>query len=81
MTLTALVRRMRVVRVAAAARTTAGAETVNSRRWCSPRPSHLVRELDLVEKTPHALVGADGSPAFGIGRRLSEAVDPELHAF
>src|SRR5439155_1195702 len=36
--LTALVRRMRVVRVAAAARTTAGAETVNSRRWCSPRP-------------------------------------------
>src|SRR5438105_9501500 len=43
--------------------------------------THLVCELDLVEKPPHALVGADRSPAHGIGRRLSEAVDPELHAY
>ncbi len=38
MTLTALVSRMRFVRAAAAARTTAGAETANSGRWCSPTP-------------------------------------------
>jgi hypothetical protein len=38
-TLTALVRRMRRVRVAAAASTTAGAETVKSGRWCSPTPN------------------------------------------
>ena len=37
-TLTALVRRMSVVRSAAAARTTAGAETAKSGRWCSPTP-------------------------------------------
>jgi hypothetical protein len=37
-TLTALVRRMRSVRAAAAASTTAGAETANSGRWCSPTP-------------------------------------------
>jgi hypothetical protein len=38
MTFTALERRMRFVRAAAAARTTAGAETMNSSRWCSPTP-------------------------------------------
>ena len=37
-TLTALVRRMRRVRVAAAASTTAGDETAKSGRWCSPTP-------------------------------------------
>ncbi len=37
-TLTALVRRILEVRAAAAASTTAGAETVNSGRWCSPTP-------------------------------------------
>ena len=36
--MTALVSRIRDVRAAAAARTTAGAETVNSGRWCSPTP-------------------------------------------
>ena len=38
MTLTALVRRIRSVRAAAAASTTAGAETAKSGRWCSPTP-------------------------------------------
>ena len=37
-TVTALVRRMRCVRAAAAASTTAGAETTKSGRWCSPTP-------------------------------------------
>ena len=37
-TLTALVRRMRDVRSAPAARTTAGADTAKSGRWCSPTP-------------------------------------------
>ena len=37
-TLTALVRRIRDVRSAAAASTTAGAETAKSGRWCSPTP-------------------------------------------
>ncbi len=37
-TLTALVSRMRLVRAAAAASTTAGAETAKSGRWCSPTP-------------------------------------------
>ncbi len=35
---TALVRRIDRVRAAAAPRTTAGAETVKSGRWCSPTP-------------------------------------------
>ena len=35
---TALVRRMSFVRSAAAASTTAGAETAKSGRWCSPTP-------------------------------------------
>ena len=35
---TALVRRIRSVRAAAAASTTAGAETAKSGRWCSPTP-------------------------------------------
>ena len=35
-TVTALLRRMRSVRAAAAARTTAGAEDAKSGRWCSP---------------------------------------------
>ncbi len=38
-TLTALVSRMRAVRSAAAASTTAGAETAKSGRWCSPTPN------------------------------------------
>src|SRR5207249_1117526 len=38
-TVTALVRRMRRVRAAAAARITVGAESRNSRRWCSPIPN------------------------------------------
>src|SRR5882672_12780509 len=38
-TVTALVRRMRCVRAAAAPRITAGAESRNSRRWCSPIPN------------------------------------------
>src|SRR6266481_3087271 len=38
-TVTALVRRMRRVRAAAAARITVGAESRNSRRWCSPMPN------------------------------------------
>ena len=38
-TVTALVRRMRCVRRAAAARMTAGAESRYSRRWCSPMPN------------------------------------------
>src|SRR6266446_2874314 len=37
-TVTALVRRTRRVRAAAAARITVGAESRNSRRWCSPMP-------------------------------------------
>src|SRR4029077_14858483 len=37
-TVTALVRRIRWVRAAAAARITVGAESRNSRRWCSPMP-------------------------------------------
>src|SRR5206468_157280 len=37
-TVTALVRRIRRVRAAAAARITVGAESRNSRRWCSPMP-------------------------------------------
>src|SRR6266567_2136008 len=37
-TVTALVRRMRRVRAAAAERITVGAESRNSRRWCSPMP-------------------------------------------
>jgi len=37
-TVTALVRRIRRVRAAAAASTTAGEETVYSGRWCSPTP-------------------------------------------
>ena len=38
-TVTALVRRIRSVRSAAAASTTAGAETAKSGRWCSPTPN------------------------------------------
>src|ERR1700741_77739 len=38
-TVTALVRRMRRVRAAAAARIIVGAESRNSRRWCSPIPN------------------------------------------
>src|SRR4051794_40677539 len=38
-TVTALVRRIRRVRAAAAARITVGAESRNSRRWCSPMPN------------------------------------------
>src|SRR6266513_712530 len=38
-TATALVKRMRLVRAAAAARITAGAESRNSLRWCSPMPN------------------------------------------
>src|SRR5438309_3614112 len=38
-TATALVKRMRFVRAAAAARITAGAESRNSLRWCSPIPN------------------------------------------
>ena len=38
-TLTALERRIRFVRSAAAASTTAGAETAKSGRWCSPTPN------------------------------------------
>src|SRR6195256_248122 len=38
-TATALVSRMRLVRAAAAARITAGAESRNSLRWCSPMPN------------------------------------------
>ncbi len=37
-TLTALVSRIALVRSAAAASTTAGAETAKSGRWCSPTP-------------------------------------------
>ena len=37
-TVTALVRRIRFVRIAAAASTTAGADTAKSGRWCSPTP-------------------------------------------
>ena len=37
-TVTALVSRIRFVRAAAAASTTAGADTANSGRWCSPTP-------------------------------------------
>src|SRR5262249_4676524 len=38
-TVTALVSRMRSVRAAAAPRMTVGAESRNSRRWCSPTPN------------------------------------------
>jgi hypothetical protein len=38
MTLTALVRRIRSVTVAAPPSTTAGADTEKSARWCSPTP-------------------------------------------
>src|SRR5207244_5641235 len=41
----------------------------------------LVRELDLLEKPPDALVGADRSTGLGIGRRLGKAVAPEFHLF
>lgn len=37
-TVTALVKRILRVRSAAAAKTTAGAETAKSGRWCSPTP-------------------------------------------
>ena len=57
--MTALVRRMRLVRAAAAASTTAGAETAKSGRWCSPSAedveADLVGELDLLEQVAQPL--------------------------
>jgi len=41
----------------------------------------FVRELDLLEQPLHPFVRADRSPTLRIGRRLTEAVDPKLHAF
>ncbi len=62
-TLTALVSRMRDVRSAAAASTTAGAETAKSGRWCSPTPKtsrpDLVGQLDLLDQVAQALGGRD----------------------
>src|SRR5207249_386342 len=62
-TATALVRRMRFVRAAAAARITAGAESRNSLRWWSPIPediqSDLVGVLNLLEQIAHAIRQAD----------------------
>jgi hypothetical protein len=40
---------------------------------------HLVRELDLLEKSSDPLLGCDGPTGLGIGRSLAEAVDAELH--
>src|SRR6266446_7229785 len=47
-TVTALVRRMRWVRAAAAPRMTAGAESRYSRRWCSPIPNTSDRHVRSV---------------------------------
>ena len=59
-TVTALVSRMRLVRTAAAASTTAGAETAYSGRWCSPTPKtsrpDLVGELGLLDEVAQALL-------------------------
>ena len=69
---------MRFVRAAAAASTTAGAETVNSGRWCSPTPKTSsptsVGEDDLLEQVGHPLL--DGEVRVG---QLPERVDAELH--
>ena len=53
-TVTALVRRMLLVRAAAAPRMTGGAESRYSLRWCSPMPndveSDLIGVLDLLDQ-------------------------------
>ena len=53
-TVTALVSRIRAVRAATAASTTAGAETAKSGRWCSPTPNDvepdLLGELRLLDQ-------------------------------
>ena len=75
---TALVSRMRSVRAAAAASTTAGAETVKSGRWCSPTPNtsrpDLVGQLDLLQQVAQPLLRRDR-----VRRDLAERVDAELH--
>ena len=73
--MTALVSRIRCVRAAAAASTTAGAETTKSGRWCSPTPKtsrpDLVGELDLLDAAR-----ASAAPAPSL-LELGERVDAE----
>ena len=75
---TALVSRMRDVRAAAAARMTAGAETVNSWPVVLADAEHvepdLVGQLDLLEQVLHPLL--DGERRIG---QLTERVDAEFH--
>ena len=82
MTETALVSRIRVVRSAAAASTTAGAETAKSRPVVLADAEHvepdLVREHDLLDEL------AQPRPGVGLAGRtgpaqLPEGVEPELH--
>ena len=74
-TVTALVRRSRSVRTAAAPRTTAGDETTKSGRWCAEDVQlDLVGEHDLREQVPDALLWRDVAAA-----QLRERVDPDLH--
>src|SRR5438477_12748515 len=61
-TATALVRRMRFVRAAAAARITAGAESRNSLRWLADPEhiqAHFIGVLDLVEEVAKTIGRTD----------------------
>ncbi len=73
---TALVRRMRFVRAAAAASTTAGAETAIVRAvvlaHAEDVEAHLVGELDLLQEVPDAPAGVDLAAGGGIDLRSAK---------
>lgn len=82
-TVTALLRRIRFVRAAAAARITVGRRIVEITAVVLTdlervKPN-LVSQLDLVEHVAHALDKAHRRAAAQVGRRGDEVVDSELH--
>ena len=74
------------MRSAAAASTTAGAETAKSGRWCSPHAEDVeadpIGELDLLEQVAQALGGRDRATRRRVGRASSANVwMPQLEGF
>ncbi len=81
--MTALVRRIRFVRVAAAASTTAGDEMTKSGAVMLADPedveTDLVRQLDLLDQVGQSLLDADRAAVARILGDLAEGVDADLH--
>ena len=74
---------MRLVRSAAAASTTAGADDGKFRAMVLANAEHieanLIGQLDLLDEVVKALSRADALTGAGVGRHLGESINANLH--